>query len=1347
MSTIAELITLARDMGYEGERLQKFVDDEKTELKRKEDLAREERRIEREIKKEEAERIERENERRHALEMAKVTSEAARINDNRPKTETRLNTSEIMSKIPKLIPFSPNKGDQMDAYIFRFEMLVKSYNWSDETKFVALSNLLTGDALQVLQTLTEMQQTYDCLKSALLKRYLCTESGYNKKFRDAVPFAQEDIDTFISRTETLFGKWVELAGIENGDFNSLRDLMLRDQLYRSLHSDLVTFLKERSPKSLKEVREIANRYVTAYPDRSIAKDHNSANLALKPIHANLDNKQSREYSENQRGRLQNQRSNSCGFEHNGDNRHYQQNLKKQYPRDQSRWYKYSDRYSQGRHHQRGFYNDRPYNMGQNRNNYANYASTVLANTGVTNQNKGLTFFSGTVNEHVCTMIRDTGVSCVGIRRDLLKEKDFTGETETCIMFDGTQTELELAYAYIDTPFYVGRVKAFALKNPVAGIILGNITGVKDYPLVPKTDDKRDEYDDTENKAFAVTRSTSKSDNSDEKSCNSDDNVKELTTKTSSTTIPDSHDKVPIDFVDITSIKFRVEQQSDDSLCSIKEKAAKEDGFFIKDGLIYRRARNGKSHDQLVVPTTLRQSVLKCCHDNQTAGHMGVSATKKRICSRFSWPGIMADIKQYVRSCDICQRHCNTLPRLPIEQADFISKPFDKVDIDIVGPLPMTQSKSRYILTFIDVSTRWPEAVPLKDIKTTDVANALFTIFTRLGIPKQILSDNGQQLVSNAMKEVLSMMGIDHRQSSAYHSQSNGMIERQNGTLKNMLHKLTSDKPNTWDQLLPAVLFAYREVPNTSTGYPPFTLMFGRDVRGPASVLADIFAGNSDTSEEYIFVHDYVRELRGTIKEACEIAAENAERQLKRHREYKNEHTRYREFAKGDKVLILLPKDGNNLFMRYQGPFIIETVSNNNNYVFRIGNKLKRYHANLLKKYVERTPTPPHDIISPSACVAYIEEEFCADAGSNLEFRQTVQKEFPCNATINHELSLEQQHQAKEVLEQFPDTLSDVPGQATILEHKIRLTDHTPFRVKQYPIPAHAHEAVDKEIDNMLACGVISPSNSPYSSPITIVNKKDKSIRLCLDFRRLNSITIFDAEPIPTLHDLLLKLKGAKYFTKFDLTKGYWQIPLAKESKAYTAFQTNRGLMEFNYMPFGLSTASCTFQKAMKCILGSLPFVISYFDDVLIFSETWEEHLRHIKETLETLHDANLTVKPSKTNVGCSSVDFLGHVVSAGSIRPDKAKTQKIMDIEPPTTKKQTRRILGLMSYYRTFVPNFSTIAQPLTDITRKKSSNKVQWTEECQKSLDKIKDILTTEPILRVPDLSKPFIVQSNAST
>ena len=358
-----------------------------------------------------------------------------------------------------------------------------------------------------------------------------------------------------------------------------------------------------------------------------------------------------------------------------------------------------------------------------------------------------------------------------------------------------------------------------------------------------------------------------------------------------------------------------------------------------------------------------------------------------------------------------------------------------------------------------------------------------------------------------------------------------------------------------------------------------------------------------------------------------------------------------------------------------------------------------------------------------------------------------QKEFPKDVIINSDLPLDKQHQVKEILKQFPHTLSDIPGKTDVIKHKIRVTDNTPFRIKQYPIPVHAQDAVEKEIDNMIACDVIRPSDSPFCSPYTIVDKKCGNIRLCMDFRKLNSITVFDAEPIPTLPDLLLKLEGAKFFTRLDLTKGYFQIPLEEESRQLTAFQTSRGLYEFCYMPFGLNTASCSFQKCMRKTLGHLKYVVFYFDDILIYSNTWDEHLVHIKTTLKTLQDAKLTAKPSKACVGCTSLDFLGHVVSRGTISPDKAKTQKIRDIQPPTTKKETRRILGLLSYYRSFVPNFSTIAQPLTDITRKRSPNKIRWTKECQNSLDKIKEVLISEPILRVPVLSKPFIVQSDAST
>ncbi|GFO40249.1 reverse transcriptase [Plakobranchus ocellatus] len=202
----------------------------------------------------------------------------------------------------------------------------------------------------------------------------------------------------------------------------------------------------------------------------------------------------------------------------------------------------------------------------------------------------------------------------------------------------------------------------------------------------------------------------------------------------------------------------------------------------------------------------------------------------------------------------------------------------------------------------------------------------------------------------------------------------------------------------------------------------------------------------------------------------------------------------------------------------------------------------------------------------------------------------------------------------------------------------------------------------------------------------------------------------------------------------------------EDSKAYTAFQTTQGLMEFNYTPLGLSTAACTFQRAMLDTLGKLPFVVSYFDDVLMFSKSWEEHLEHIEKTLSALREAGFTVKPSKTIVGCEHINFLGHIVGKGQLEPDENKTEKIRNLRVPTTKKEVRSVLGLLNYYRRFVHNFSAIAQPLTELTKKSSPNKIVWTPECQESWDAIKKCLTSEPILKVADLSKPFVVQTDAS-
>ncbi|GFS21386.1 reverse transcriptase [Elysia marginata] len=181
-------------------------------------------------------------------------------------------SQKLLSKIPKMSPFSEAKGDTMNAFIFRFEMMVKSYDWTDESKFLALSNLLTGESLKVLQTLSIEQQNYETLKQSLLKKFLCTASDYNCKFRNAIPLPNEDIDNFISRLETVFDRWVGLSEVDKGNYGKLRDLIIRDQIYSSLHSDVVMFLKERSLKSIQEVHALADKYRTAHPGKAIAKE-------------------------------------------------------------------------------------------------------------------------------------------------------------------------------------------------------------------------------------------------------------------------------------------------------------------------------------------------------------------------------------------------------------------------------------------------------------------------------------------------------------------------------------------------------------------------------------------------------------------------------------------------------------------------------------------------------------------------------------------------------------------------------------------------------------------------------------------------------------------------------------------------------------------------------------------------------------------------------------------------------------------------------------------------------------------------------------------------------------------
>lgn len=278
-------------------------------------------------------------------------------------------------------------------------------------------------------------------------------------------------------------------------------------------------------------------------------------------------------------------------------------------------------------------------------------------------------------------------------------------------------------------------------------------------------------------------------------------------------------------------------------------------------------------------------------------------------------------------------------------------------------------------------------------------------------------------------------------------------------------------------------------------------------------------------------------------------------------------------------------------------------------------------------------------------------------------------------------------------------------------------------------------------------GIVEPSNSPWSSPILLVKKKDGKYRFCVDFRKLNAVTVKDSYPIPYVSDTLDKLCNAKYLSSLDIKSAYWQVPMADDSKQYTAFTVpNRGLFQFRRMPFGLHNAPATWQRLMEKVIGHdlEPHVFVYLDDIVITSQTFEQHLSVLEEVLRRLGEACISVSWEKCQFCRPSMKYLGYVVDRNGLHVDPDKVRAMLEMPPPTNLTEVRRIVGTFSWYRRFIPDFSAKIVPITALLKRNA--KFAWTEDCDKSFRLIKDHLVSAPILSCPDYSLPFVVQTDAS-
>ncbi|CAN2391270.1 K02A2.6-like [Pristimantis euphronides] len=533
----------------------------------------------------------------------------------------------------------------------------------------------------------------------------------------------------------------------------------------------------------------------------------------------------------------------------------------------------------------------------------------------------------------------------------------------------------------------------------------------------------------------------------------------------------------------------------------------------------------------------------------------------------------------------------------------------------------------------------------------------------------MLTDQRTQFMSNLMQCLCKRIQVQHMRASPYHPQTNGLCKRFNGTLKQMLKMLVELHGRDWEWYLPHLLFAYREVPQASTGFSPFELLYGRRVRGPLTLVRGAWDGELHTPEESVI--EYVMRFCDRMQTLARLRQDNMVQAQATQKQWYDRNARDRVYQEGQKVWVLVPMTQNKLQAAWEGPYVVHKCLNEVNYIVTIDHVQKRqkvFHVNMMKAHHEWGACTFLVCSAPEEGEADVLLDLLATAQDNRSLK---------DAEVNLQLSGDQESQLQRVLHPFLSAFTGKPGRTKLAVHHVDTTDNSPIRQSAYRVSLEVQADLKREIEEMLHLGVIQKSKSAWASPVVLVPKKDRTTRFCVDYRKLNAITVSDAYPMPRIDELLHRLASAQYITILNLNRWYWQIPMSQEARERSAFITPFGLYEFLVMPFVMKNAPATFQRLVDQLLEGLGgFAVAYLDDIAIFSSTWEDHLKHLSRVLRKIQAAGLTIKLEKCQIAMTEVQYLGHRVGGGVLKPEPGKVDAISTWPTPRTKKQVMSFLG-----------------------------------------------------------------------